>query len=109
MEFAEIVFHFNRICVTDSFAAAYPARLGVISCADGELKRRNMIDVDRPFRRQDPLDHNARSGLEGSGVGTWSLEFSTQELTYILVEHHQEAVWRFAGAARQLRSLPFHA
>ena len=41
-----------------------------------------MIDVDRPFRSQDPLDDNARSGLEGSGVGTWSLEFSTQELTW---------------------------
>jgi two-component system sensor kinase FixL len=41
-----------------------------------------MIDVDRPFRSQDPLDQNVRSGLEGSGVGTWSLEFSTQELTW---------------------------
>jgi two-component system sensor kinase FixL len=41
-----------------------------------------MIDVDRPFRSEDPLDHNVRSGLEGSGVGTWSLEFSTQELTW---------------------------
>ncbi len=40
-----------------------------------------MIDVDRPFLNQDPLDINVRSGLEGSGVGTWSLEFSTQELT----------------------------
>jgi two-component system sensor kinase FixL len=41
-----------------------------------------VIDIDRPFRNQDPLDHNVRSGLEGSGVGTWSLEFSTQELTW---------------------------
>jgi two-component system, LuxR family, sensor kinase FixL len=41
-----------------------------------------MIDIDRPFRSQDPLDENLRSGLEGSGVGTWSLEFSTQELTW---------------------------
>ncbi|WMT73450.1 sensor protein FixL [Bradyrhizobium sp. Ash2021] len=41
-----------------------------------------MIDIDRPFRSQDPLDDNVRSGLEGSGVGTWSLEFSTQELTW---------------------------
>jgi two-component system, LuxR family, sensor kinase FixL len=41
-----------------------------------------MIGVDRPFRSQDPLDQNVRSGLEGSGVGTWSLEFSTRELTW---------------------------
>jgi two-component system, LuxR family, sensor kinase FixL len=41
-----------------------------------------MIDIDRPFRSQDPLDENVRSGLEGSGVGTWSLEFSTRELTW---------------------------
>ena len=41
-----------------------------------------MIDIERPFRSQDPLDENVRSGLEGSGVGTWSLEFSTQELTW---------------------------
>jgi len=41
-----------------------------------------MIDVDRPFRSQYMLDENVRSGLEGSGVGTWSLEFSTRELTW---------------------------
>jgi two-component system sensor kinase FixL len=41
-----------------------------------------MIDVDRPFRSQDPLDQNVRSGLESSGVGTWSIEFSSQELTW---------------------------
>ena len=41
-----------------------------------------MIDRDRPFRSQDPLDENLRVGLEGSGVGTWSLEFSSQELTW---------------------------
>lgn len=41
-----------------------------------------MIDIDRPSRSQDPLDENVRSGLEGSGVGTWSLEFSSQELTW---------------------------
>src|SRR5207253_463470 len=40
-----------------------------------------MIDVDRPFRSQDPLDGNVRNGLEGSGVGTWELQFSTQQLT----------------------------
>ena len=34
-----------------------------------------MIDVDRPFRNQDPLDDNVRSGAEGSGVGTWDLDF----------------------------------
>jgi two-component system sensor kinase FixL len=27
-----------------------------------------MVDIDRPFRSQDPLDDNVRSGLEGSGV-----------------------------------------
>jgi two-component system sensor kinase FixL len=41
-----------------------------------------MMDVDRPFRSQDPLDPNVRSGLEGSGVGTWDLQFSTQQLTW---------------------------
>jgi len=41
-----------------------------------------MIDVDRPFRSQDPLDQNVRSGVEGSGVGTWDFEFSTRELTW---------------------------
>ena len=41
-----------------------------------------MIDVDRPFLTQDPFDQNVRSGIEGSGVGTWDLEFSTQELTW---------------------------
>jgi two-component system sensor kinase FixL len=39
-----------------------------------------MIDVDRPFRGQDPLDQNVRRGAEGSGVGTWDFEFSTGEL-----------------------------
>src|SRR6266567_5667675 len=41
-----------------------------------------MMDVDRPFRSQNPLDPNVRSGLEGSGVGTWDLQFSTQQLTW---------------------------
>ncbi|SDP28219.1 sensor protein FixL [Afipia sp. GAS231] len=41
-----------------------------------------MIDVDRRFRSQDPFDQNVRSGIEGSGVGTWDLEFSTLELTW---------------------------
>jgi two-component system sensor kinase FixL len=39
-----------------------------------------MIDVDRPFRGQDPLDQNVRRGAEGSGVGTWDFEFSIGEL-----------------------------
>ena len=41
-----------------------------------------MIDVDRPFPSQDPLDQNVRSGIEGSGVGTWDFEFSTRQLTW---------------------------
>src|SRR6476620_3852115 len=41
-----------------------------------------MIDVDRPIPSQDPLDQNVRSGVEGSGVGTWDFEFSTRELTW---------------------------
>jgi two-component system sensor kinase FixL len=41
-----------------------------------------MIDVDRPFLNRDPFDQNIRSGIEGSGVGTWDFEFSTQELTW---------------------------
>lgn len=41
-----------------------------------------MIDLDRAFRDQDPLDQSIRSGLEGSGVGTWKFEFSTREMTW---------------------------
>ena len=41
-----------------------------------------MIDPDRPFRDQDPLDQNARSGAEGSGVGAWDLELSTRRLSW---------------------------
>ena len=41
-----------------------------------------MIDVDRPFPSQNPLDQNVRSGVEGSGVGTWDFEFSTRELIW---------------------------
>ncbi|MBA2402330.1 MAG: PAS domain S-box protein [Bradyrhizobium sp.] len=41
-----------------------------------------MIDVDRPFRSQNPLDQNVRNGVEGSGVGTWDFEFSTRELNW---------------------------
>jgi two-component system sensor kinase FixL len=41
-----------------------------------------MIDVDRPFRSQDPLDENVRRGAERSGVGTWDLEFSTRKLNW---------------------------
>ena len=37
-----------------------------------------MIDVDRPFLSQNPLDQNVRSGAEGSGVGTWDFDFSTR-------------------------------
>src|SRR4051794_15415563 len=52
----------------------YPARTG--------SRRRIMIDVDRPFLNQDPFNQNVRSGIEGSGVGTWDLEFSTRELSW---------------------------
>ena len=41
-----------------------------------------MIDPDRPFRDQDPLDQNARSGAEGSGVGAWDLDLSTRKLSW---------------------------
>lgn len=41
-----------------------------------------MMDADRPFRSQDPLDPDVRRGLESSGVGTWDLEFSNQQLTW---------------------------
>src|SRR3954469_19906144 len=41
-----------------------------------------MIDIDRPFLAQAPFDQNVRSGIEGSGVGTWDFEFSTQQLTW---------------------------
>jgi two-component system, LuxR family, sensor kinase FixL len=42
----------------------------------------DVIDPDRPFRDQDPLDQNARSGAEGSGVGAWNLELSTRRLSW---------------------------
>ena len=41
-----------------------------------------MIDADGPFRNLDLLDWNVRSGAEGSGVGTWDLEFSTRKLNW---------------------------
>lgn len=41
-----------------------------------------MIDADRPFLKQDSLDQNVRSGLEGSGVGSWDLEFATRKLMW---------------------------
>ena len=41
-----------------------------------------MIDADRPFRNQDPLDENVRSGAERSGVGTWDLDFSSRKLDW---------------------------
>lgn len=41
-----------------------------------------MIDTDRPFRSQDPLDENVRSGTERSGVGTWDFEFATRNLAW---------------------------
>ena len=41
-----------------------------------------MIGADRPFRNQDPLDENVRSGAEGAGVGTWELDFSTRKLNW---------------------------
>src|SRR3954463_6519070 len=45
-------------------------------------RKTDMIDVDRPFLNQDPFNQNVRSGIEGSGVGTWDLEFSTRQLTW---------------------------
>ena len=39
-----------------------------------------MIDVERPFRGQDPLEQNVRRGAEGSGVGTWDFNFASGEL-----------------------------
>ena len=41
-----------------------------------------MIDPDRPFRDQDPLDQNARSGAERSGVGAWDLELPARTLRW---------------------------
>jgi len=41
-----------------------------------------VIDPDRPFRDQDPLDQNARRGAERSGVGAWDLELSTRTLSW---------------------------
>ena len=41
-----------------------------------------MIDPDRPHRDQDPLDQNARSGAERSGVGAWDLELPARTLRW---------------------------
>src|SRR5215203_2636384 len=41
-----------------------------------------VIDPDRPFRDLDPLDQNARSGAEASGVGAWNLELPTRNLSW---------------------------
>src|SRR3954463_12030635 len=51
-------------------------------CSAAKQPRRTMIGLDRPFLNQDPFDQNVRSGIEGSGVGTWDLEFSTRDLTW---------------------------
>src|SRR4051794_33393370 len=73
----------SHALVTDCVARLVRGpRLNSISGADREPRRRSMIDVDRPFRSQDPLDRNVRRGVEGSGVGTWDFEFSTRELTW---------------------------
>ncbi len=50
--------------------------------SDGSPEGDAVIDPDRPFRDQDPLDQNARSGAEGSGVGAWDLELSTRALSW---------------------------
>lgn len=41
-----------------------------------------MIDVDRPFRNQDPLDRNVRNAADASGVGTWDLDLSNRKLNW---------------------------
>jgi hypothetical protein len=56
-----------------------------------------MIDLDRPFRDQDPLDQNARSGAEGSGVGAWDLELSTRKLSWSTASRKLFAVGPDAG------------
>src|SRR3954468_14476158 len=51
-------------------------------CSAAKQPRRTMIGLDRPFLNEDPFDQNVRSGIEGSGVGTWDLELSTQQLKW---------------------------
>src|SRR4051812_47847522 len=76
-------FSFNEMRVIDGVAAPDSTWRGrAWYRAPGQSQRRTMIDVDRPFLDQDPFDQNVRSGVEGSGVGTWDLELSTQELTW---------------------------
>ncbi len=41
-----------------------------------------MIDADRSFLNQDPLDENVRSAAERSGVGTWDLDLSIRKLDW---------------------------
>src|SRR5947209_8744573 len=70
----------NRMCAIDGLAPLRPTR--VYNIRRAQPSRRFMIDIDRPFLGQDPFDQNVRSGIEGSGVGTWDLEFATRELTW---------------------------
>src|SRR5437588_18019 len=70
----------NRMCAIDGPAPLRPTR--VYNIRRAQPSRRFMIDIDRPFLGQDPFDQNVRSGIEGSGVGTWDLEFATRELTW---------------------------
>src|SRR5947199_8945133 len=74
-------FSFGGMRAIDGLARLHTARPGVVSSARTQ-PRPAMIDVDRPFLDQDPFDRNVRSGIEGSGVGTWDLELSTRELTW---------------------------
>src|SRR5690349_16811712 len=58
------------------------ARPDAISGTQEGSRKRSMIDVDRPFRNQDPLDENVRKGAEGSDVGTWDLDLSNRKLSW---------------------------
>ena len=85
---------------------SWPAQSGRRHAFEG-LRRHSMMDVDRPLRSQDPLDQNVRSGVEGSGVGTWDLELSTRQLNWS--NDHPKALRRLAGSACRLRPVPFPA
>ena len=59
-----------------------------------------MIDPDRPFRDQDPLDQNARSGAEDRASAPRDLELSTRK-----TESPPPASWRSIRCACRLRPL----
>jgi hypothetical protein len=77
-----MLFYINQVRAFFNFASPLFHTLDLMRVSDTQEQpaKRSMIDPDRLFRDQDPLDQNARSGAEGSGLGAWDLELSTRKL-----------------------------